>query len=134
MAPVVVRLHIKGTPYLSFLGDLCHLYRQLKIKYGVPLIPAKRRRKRGAKGDSPNSLDRRATARCRCGNLYLPLFDDGRDLFPHHPPHVEKVLSLGAGHEILHQSARVLPPHPDQLGPELTPVRRLDALPPENFD
>ena len=32
------------------------------------------------------------------------------------------------------ESAGVLPPHPDQLGPELTPVRRTDPLPPENCD
>ena len=27
----------------------------------------------------------------RCGNLYLMHLDDGRGLFPHHPPHVEEV-------------------------------------------
>ena len=62
-----------------------------------------------------------------------PRLHDGRGLFPHDRPQVEKVLSLDAGHEILQESGRVLPQHPDQLGPVLAPVWRPDALPPKNF-
>lgn len=52
---------------------------------------------------------RGATPRCRCRNPDLPLLDDGRELFPHHLPHVRKVFSHGAAREILLYSAWVLP-------------------------
>lgn len=65
---------------------------------------------------------RRATQGWRRANLYLSLFDDGRDFFPHHPPHVEEIPSHGAGHDVPHESGRVVPQHPDHLGPKLTPV------------
>ena len=103
-------------------------------RHSPPLILAGPGSRRIRKGLPIFAVKPRAGQELRCGNPYLTLLNDSSGLFPDYPSQVEEVLSHGAGHDVPYKSGGVLLPHPDHLGPELTPVWRSDPLPPDYFE